>query len=127
MNREDVKKIVNKIYPKIKDHYGLSDYCKEFPKVKLHHNIYARLAGISNIAGEFNPDAEFERDSNTIWIYWPKAKDSKCIVKSIIHEYAHYLQDSNEMQRLYTEGYEYDNHPFEIEAIAAEQDYKLFI
>ena len=54
-------------------------------------------------------------------------KNEQDIIQTIIHEYVHYLQDKNEMKRLYDEeGYEYDNHPFELEAIKAESDWGIF-
>ena len=78
--------------------------------------------------GECDPDADFERETNTIWIYYPKAINEQWITETILHEYTHYLQDGKEFQRLYDEeGYEYINHPFELEAIAAEKNWKLFL
>jgi hypothetical protein len=128
LKKTEVQNIVNKIYPKIKKHYGLSDFYPEFPEVKLHHNIYARITGIDEMEGDCDPDADFERDSNTIWIYWPKASSPQWIAETILHEYTHYLQDATEMQRMYNEdGYEYNTHPFELEAIAKEKDWHLFI
>ena len=128
MKKTEVQNIVNKIYPKIKEHYGLSDFYSKFPEVKLHHNIYARITGIDEMEGDCDPDADFERDNNIIWIYWPKASSPRWIAETIIHEYTHYLQDATEMQRMYSEdGYEYDTHPFELEAITAEKDWHLFI
>ena len=63
-----------------------------------------------------------------IVIYYPKAKNKQWILETLIHEYTHYLQDGEEMKRMYDEeGYEYDTHPFELEAIAAEKDWKLFV
>ena len=60
---------------------------------------------------ECNPDAEFDRQENTIVIYWPKAKNKKWIIQSLIHEYQHYLQSPIWFKRYYKMGYEYDTHP----------------
>ena len=76
--------------------------------------------------GEISPSAEFERETNTIWIYYPEAIDKKWIIQTLIHEYTHYLQAGDEMKRLYDEGYEYDNHPFELEAIEEETNWEVF-
>lgn len=128
MTKEECQHIINKVYPSIKEHYGLSKYdnFSEFPTVKLHHNIYARITGIDEMEGEHTPDAEYDRSTNTIWIYWTQSKSPRWIIETILHEYTHYLQDGIEFQRLYGEGYEYDNHPFEIEAIREESNWHLF-
>ena len=126
MDKNKVKHIIDEVYPKVKEHYGISKYHSEFPEVKLHHNIYARLTGEEDAEGECSPHAEFERESNTIWVYWPEAKNEQWVIESLLHEYTHYLQDGEEMKRLYDEGHEYDTHPFELAAIAAEKDWQLF-
>ena len=127
MTKKEVKSIVNEVYPLIKKYYGKSKYFDNFPSVKYHHNIYARITGEENMEGEISPSGEFERETNTIWIYYPKAIDDKWVIQTLLHEYTHYLQDGDEMKRLYDEeGYEYDNHPFELDAIEAESDWEIF-
>tara|TARA_R110000744_G_scaffold47460_1_gene104487 strand:+ start:1368 stop:1775 length:408 start_codon:yes stop_codon:yes gene_type:complete len=127
MNKVEIQKIVNRVYPKIKKYYGLSkfDTRTKPPEVKLHHNIYARISGIDEMEGEYSPSAEYERFTNTIWIYWPEAIDEQCVIGSILHEYRHYLQDDGEFKRLY-KTYGYDNHPFEIEATKEEENWKTY-
>jgi|GEM_PF-1532222 hypothetical protein len=127
MEKEKVQIIIDYVYPKVKAYYGISKYHSKFPEVKLHHNIYARLTGEEEAEGECSPAAEYDRFTNTIWIYFPEAIDEQWVIGSILHEYTHYLQDGEEMKRMYDEdGYEYDTHPFEIEAIAAEKNWHLF-
>ena len=128
MTKKEVQNIINEAYPKIKTHYGLSKYdnYNESPEIKLHHNIYARLTGIDEMTGECSPAADYERHSNIIWIYWPESVDEEWVIGTILHEYRHYLQDGEEFQRLYDEGYEYDTHPFEIEATKEEENWHLF-
>ena len=127
MIKEECQHIINKVYPKIKEHYGLSkfDVRTKSPEVKLHHNIYARVSGIDEMEGESNPDAEYDRFTNTIWIYWPESKSVRWIIETILHEYRHYLQDDGEFKRLY-ETHGYNNHPFEIEATKEEENWHLF-
>tara|TARA_B100000768_G_C11261749_1_gene369082 strand:- start:1060 stop:1449 length:390 start_codon:yes stop_codon:yes gene_type:complete len=128
MNELKCKKIIDSVYSKIKAHYGISKYQKEFPTIELHYNIYARVTGFPEAEGDCDPDAEYDRHENNIVIYYPKAENKQWILQTLIHEYTHYLQDGEEMQRMYDdEGYEYDTHPFELEAIAAEKDWKLFL
>ena len=127
MYKNEVENIVKEIYPFIQEYYGKSKFNGEAPKVNYHHNIYARITGIAEAEGDCSPAAEFERETNTIWIYHPEAIDEKWVIQTLIHEYTHYLQDGDEMKRLYDEeGYEYDNHPFELEAIKKEEDWYKF-
>ena len=127
MTKQEVQQLIKKVYPKLKDYYGLSKFCGKYPTVKLHHNIYARLTGIDEMTGECSPAAEFERETNTIWIYWLEAVDECWVIGTLLHEYTHYLQDGNEMKKLYNDGYTYDNHPFELEATKEEEKWNLFI
>jgi hypothetical protein len=43
------------------------------------------------------------------------------LAKTIVHEYAHYLQDPKWMTRYYTMGYKYNTHPYEKEAFKIEE------
>ena len=126
MNKKEIKKIVNVVYPLIKNYYGKSTHYDSYPSIKYHYNIYARISGEEGMEGEESPSAEFERETNTIWIYYPKATDKKWVIQTLIHEYTHYLQDGEEMKRLYSEGYEYNNHPFELEATKSEENWIMF-
>jgi|TARA_R110000823_G_C15927503_1_gene499206 hypothetical protein len=127
MNKEKIQSIINEVYPKIEKHYGYSKHHECTPFVELHHNIYARITGVDHFTeGECDPDAEFDRQDNTIVIYWPKAKDKKWIIQTLIHEYQHYLQSPAWMKRYYSMGYEYDTHPYEVAATKAESNWKTF-
>ena len=127
MNKEKIQSIINEVYPKIEKHYGYSKHHECTPFVELHHNIYARITGVDHFTeGECDPDAEFDRQDNTIVIYWPKAKDKKWIIQTLIHEYIHYLQSPLWMKRYYSMGYEYDTHPYEVAATKAESNWKTF-
>jgi|TARA_R110000796_G_scaffold161295_2_gene278009 hypothetical protein len=126
MNKDAVKKIVDSIYPKVQQFYGLSKFNSKTPKVKYHHNIYARITGIAEAEGECSPAAEFERETNTIWIYYPEATNKEWVIQTLIHEYIHYLQSPLWMKRYYDMGYEYDTHPYELAATKAEDNWKTF-
>jgi len=132
MTKNKVLNIINEVYPKIKKYYGYSNYHNCFPDVDLHHNIYIRLTG-EKFDGKFyseevecNPDAEFDRQDNTIILYWPKMKSKKLIIQTLIHEYQHYLQSPLWMKRYYSMGYEYQNHPYELAATKEEKNWKIF-
>tara|TARA_R110001592_G_scaffold58417_1_gene176950 strand:- start:1113 stop:1511 length:399 start_codon:yes stop_codon:yes gene_type:complete len=131
MNKESIQSIINKSYPKIEKYYGHSKYQNCTPYIELHHNIYIRITGDEydqDILSETecNPDAEYDRFDNTIIIYWPKMVNKETIIKSLIHEYQHYLQSPSWMKRYYNMGYDYDNHPYEIQARESENNWKTF-
>jgi hypothetical protein len=126
MSKAEIQDIIDEVYPKIEEYYGLSKHHECTPYVELHHNIYARITGVECMEGECNPDAEFDRQDNTIVIYWPKAQDKKWIIQTLIHEYQHYLQSPMWMKRYYNMGYEYDNHPYELAATLSESNWKTF-
>jgi len=54
-------------------------------------------------------------------------KSKKHIVETLVHEYQHYLQSPLWMKRYYTMGYNYNDHPYEVQAYNEEKNYKLFI
>ena len=61
-----------------------------------------------------------------IFIYFPYIYDKIDQIKALLHEYTHYLQPRYGYE-FYTElGFKYKNHPYELEAISEEQNYKLF-
>ncbi len=127
MTKEECKSIVDRAYPKIKKYYGKSKFNSDFPKVDYHYNIYTRITGELNPEVEVDPAADFERDTNTIWVYYPVAVDEEWVIRTLLHEYQHYLQDGDEMRELYEQGHSYEDHPFEIEAINAEEEWVEFI
>jgi len=129
MRSQTVQKIVNEIFPKIEKHYGYSKFIPECsPYVELHHNIYERLSGESceDTDGEQSPHAEFDRIDNSIVLYYPNMVSRKHIIQTLIHEYQHYLQSPVWMERYYNMGYDYNNHPYEVQAYNEEKNWILF-
>ena len=129
MTLEKIKRLTDKIYPKIEEHYGMSKFQECTPWVEFEHSIYARLMGEPEVEpedGEQNPDAEYDSMDNSIILYFPKIKSKKELIECLIHEYQHYLQSPSWMKRYYDMGYHYWNHPYEVAALEAEKDWKLF-
>ena len=126
MNKEIVQQIINDVYPKIVNYYGKhSNY--EVPKVEVHNNIFARISGIKKMEGDSCPSGEFCKETNKIFIYFPEIKDKVDLIKALLHEYTHYLQPRYGYE-FYTElGFKYKNHPYELEAIAEENNWKKYI
>lgn len=64
---------------------------------------------------------EYDSEENEIVIYSKNITSKSDLAKTIVHEYAHYLQDPKWMTRYYNMGYKYNNHPYEIEAFTIEE------
>ena len=130
MTLKEIKQIVKEVYPKIEKYDGYSKFFPEVtPYIEYETSIYGRLSGEEDDGsmGEESPDAEFDRIDNSIVIYYPKMKSKRHIVETLVHEYQHYLQSPLWMKRYYTMGYNYNDHPYEVQAYNEEKNYKLFI
>jgi|TARA_B110000259_G_scaffold9430_1_gene10448 hypothetical protein len=123
MDNKEILQIVNKVYPKIRTHYGLGK--KEYPPIEIYKNILVRLTGEPNAEGE-PADAEYDRKENKLFLYSDYNNTTEDIIRSIIHEYIHYLQSGSWMKRFYDMGYDYGNHPYEVDAKKAEENWKMF-
>ena len=125
MESKEILQIANKAYPKIRAYYGLGK--KEYPPIEVYRNIFARLSGEPDMEGDDPADAEFDRKTNKLFIYSDFNDSVEDVVRGVIHEYIHYLQSGSWMKRYYNMGYTYGNHPYEIDAKKAEEDWKLFV
>jgi hypothetical protein len=68
--------------------------------------------------------AEYDDDDNLIIVYYKKIRKTTDLIKSIIHEYQHYLQ-SPSWYSIYDRKYGYYNNPYEKRAEEiAERDFK---
>jgi len=123
LSTKEVLAVVDKVYPKIIKKLGKNK--RGTPKVEVHDNIYARISGIEGHNGEANPHAEYERHVNKIYLYTPRMTDKEQIVRSLLHEYTHSLQDPKNKEK--HKKLSYDENPDEIEAHKAEEDWKKYI
>ena len=132
MNKEKVQQIINDVYPKIVNHYGVQKgYI--IPKVEVHNSIFDRLAlipvsndGIMKMQGVDYPSGEFCKETDKIFIYFPEIKDKVDLIKALLHEYKHYLQPRYGYEFFNDMGFDYINHPYELEAIAEESNWKTY-
>ena len=118
-----VEKIIKKVYPQI-----VKDLGGSAKKVEVHHNIYERLGAIAieDLMKQDNPSAEYDPHTDEIYIYYSRMDSNEEIIRSLLHEHTHTLQDQKKFKRLYDEGYEYSNHPFENAAREAEKNWKKY-
>ena len=125
MNTDEIQQIINYAYPKIQSYYGKGSL--DFPKIELHRDIYARLSGDEEQSGEHSKTtkAQYDEDTNVIYIYYPNMENEEDVLRSLIHEYTHYKQD-HKLFKQYKQMYSYDEDPTEIEAKRNEEDWPLF-
>jgi len=125
MSKNKVQDIIDKVFPKIIQDRGTGR--QGVPKIKLHHDIYARLSGDPEATGEESETskAEWEHETNTIWLYYPNIKNEEELIKTILHEFEHTHQDPKKNEKYREQGY--DDNPYEIAARNAEKKWKRYI
>ena len=125
MKPDEIQPIVDYAYPKIQKYYGTGKL--SIPPIKFHHDIYARLSGDEEQQGEHSKTtkAQYDHDTNIIWLYYPNIKDEVDVLRSLIHEYTHYKQD-HKLFKKYKAIYSYDEDPTEIEAHKNEENWEMF-
>ena len=125
MNIEVTQIIINQVYSKIKEYYGKGSL--DYPKIELHKDIYARLSGDEEQSGihSSTSKAQYDDETNVIYIYYPNMMNEEDVIRSIIHEYTHYKQDHTLFQK-YRDMYDYDEDPTEIEAFKNEENWEMF-
>ena len=125
MEINEIQNIIDYAYPKIQSYYGKGSL--DIPEIELHKDIYARLSGDEEQSGEHSSTtkAQYDEDTNVIYIYYPNMTNEEDVLRSIIHEYTHYRQD-HKLFKKYKAMYGYDEDPIEIEAKRNEEDWPLF-
>jgi len=120
-----VGEIVNRVYPQIVKNLGRSRYVIT-PKVELHKDIYARLSGIEDMKGEEShaSKAEYDDVENKIFVYYPNMINQEDVIRALLHEYTHSLQDQKKRKKHREKGYE--NDPYEIAAKKAEWGWEKY-
>jgi|TARA_R110000851_G_scaffold86990_2_gene189358 hypothetical protein len=119
----DKQTVVDRVYPQIVKSLGKGR--RGVPKVEFHTNIYTRVTGIEGMQGEANPHAEYNWKANEIYLYTPKMKNEEEIIRGLLHEYTHSLQDPKKMDKYRELGYK--KNPYEIAASKAEKNWKKYI
>ena len=128
--RGKVQHIVDSVYPHIVNNLGPSEYVNEPPTVELHKDIYERLSGVEGMRGEESEssEAQYERHTNTLYIYYPNMRNEKHVIQSLLHEYTHSLQNPKDSEGHRKDGYENDQ--YEKESLQAEsnwEDYLIYL
>ena len=106
---------------------GPSKYFDKPPTVELWEDLYARVSGIEGMQGEHSASskAQFDDEVNVIYVYYPNMEDIEDIIKSLLHEYTHSLQDPDKREDNRKDGYDLD--PDEIDSAHAELKWKDYL
>ena len=123
MSKQEIMDIVKKVYPRIVGTLGRAR--KGTPKVSAHSSIYTRLSGVEGMMGTANPHAEYDWNSNEIYLYIPRMTSVEQIIRSLLHEYTHAKQDYEKMKEYRKKGYA--NNPYEKAAKRAESSWRKYI
>tara|TARA_R100000458_G_C8147567_1_gene156422 strand:+ start:45 stop:431 length:387 start_codon:yes stop_codon:yes gene_type:complete len=117
MKYKEIEYIVNKV------HFKLMEEFEDIPKIEIHNNIYERLSGIEGMTGTSCAQGEYDWDTNTIYLYSSRLFDEETVIRTILHEITHSSQPKNLFEEIYKVGVSYEDHPFELEARKAEEQW----
>ena len=118
MNKEDVIKLSKILFDKITKKYGLSKHHPSYPYLEIDDSPYSD-------AEDPNLIAEYRHWDNEMIIYWKNIESEEVLIRTLLHEYKHYLQSPTWYTR-YWKTHDYRTHPYEIEAYAEEEKWKNF-
>ena len=121
MKQEEIKEIVNKVYPLISE----DNNCNA--KVEYYYNIYERLSGIKGMTGEVCAEAEYDWVMCKIYLYTSRLHSVEDVIRALIHECVHSTQSKVKFDTYYLCGETYDTHPYEIAAKSAEEEWEIYL
>ena len=125
LSESDIDKVTKRVYPQI-----VNDLGGQAKTIEVYPSIWDRLGavGADDLKREQgNPDAEYDPYDNIIYLYSEETNTEEDIIKSLLHEHTHTLQDQKKFKQFYDEGATYENHPFELEAQKAEENWKKYL
>lgn len=125
LGNNSIQNVVDKVYPQI-----VNDLGGKIKPVEIHTNIWDRLGavGVEDLKREQgNPDAQYDPYDNIIYLYSEKTNTEEEIIKSLLHEHTHTLQNQEKFKELYNKGFEYSNHPYELEAQKSEENWRKYV
>lgn len=119
MTEESVIELAHVIFSKVSKYYGYSNFHSSVPILEIDESPYSDAIGDSF--------GEYSFSENVLVIYWKKIESKEDLIRTILHEYQHYLQSPIWYTRYFTMGYGYNNHPYEIAAYTEELNWKKFL
>ena len=116
---QNIKNIINKVYPIIAKDYNSN------AEVELHSDVFTRLNSISAMEEE-EYYAEYSWSHNKIYLYTNHLDSEEDVIRSLIHECVHSNQCHELYEALYECDLDYDTHPYEIEAEHEEEKWRNY-
>lgn len=113
-------KDIRKYFERVMEIYGESKFQASTPYLSIEDSPY-------DDADDPDLIGEFRADLNEVIIYHKNIKTVEELVRTIVHEYQHYLQSPSWMTRYYKMGYSYSDHPYELAAYAEEENWKSIL
>ena len=121
LSQINIQEISDRVYPLI-----VQDLGGQIKPVEVHPNMWDRLGAVAvdDLKREQgNPDAQYDPYDNIIYLYSEKMLTEEDVIRSLLHEHTHTLQDQAEFKKLYDEGATYQDHPYEKEAQKTEENW----
>lgn len=112
VTRKQIIEYVEKYIEQVENHYGPSKHQQTPPHIFLSKDIIDDTKG------------EYCHMFNEIILYYRNITSLEELIRTIIHEYQHYLQSPSWMTRYYRMGYDYSNHPYELAAYNEEENWQ---
>jgi len=109
---EELVEITSKVLTEVENTYGFSNYQPSLP------HIYLSGDDIDGTKGEYCFII------NEITLYYTNINSMEELIKTLIHEYQHYLQSPSWFTRYYNMGYSYNDHPYEVQAYKEEEKWE---
>ena len=112
-------KDIERYFDKVTEIYGQSKHHNSYPYLSIEDSPYD---------DSDDPDliVEFRADLNEVIVYHKNISSVEELIRTLVHEYQHYLQSPSWMTRYYNMGYGYNDHPYEVAAYKEEENwYKI--
>ena len=116
---QNIKNIINKVYPIIAKDYNSN------AEVELYSDVFTRLNSISAMEEE-EYYAEYSWSHYKIYLYTNHLDSEEDVIRSLIHECVHSNQRYDVYMAYYECDLDYDTHPYEIEAEYEEEKWRNY-
>lgn len=119
MTKEKVIRLSKQIFEEVCNDYGLSKHQATSPYLEIEDSPYFDAD---------DPDliGEYKNWDNELIIYWKNISSKEQLIRTILHEYQHYLQSPSWYSRYWNMGHDYKTHPYELLAYAEEEKWKKY-
>ena len=112
VTQKDVAKYAEKYYKVVEELYGESKHHSTTPYVYISNDKIGDVKG------------EYCYIINEITVYWKNITSLEELIRTLVHEYQHYLQSPSWMTRYYNMGHDYESHPYEVAAYNEEENWE---